>query len=128
MLCGLIWRENAKDKRSMKPSREEKNILPAHTGNTSSTFRASLFGGRAKSSVGDGETGYGFGRQAEKNAGLRGMFLILFVFKAAPLLWLRRFHPPGSPGVPSSLRVAPRQPQQPREHEEVACALACAAV
>ncbi|KAI0034032.1 hypothetical protein K488DRAFT_77509 [Vararia minispora EC-137] len=76
MLLGLIWREKAKDKRSLTSWREEKkDILPAHTTGGSS-FRASAFGGpRRVPPTEFGEKGYGFGRQGEKAAGLKGFIL-----------------------------------------------------
>jgi hypothetical protein len=73
MLCGLIWRENAKDRRSVTSWREDKRTLPQHSTGHSS-FRASLFGGPSAklNAQQTGEKGYGFGRQGEKAAGLKG--------------------------------------------------------
>ena len=59
MLCGLIWRQRAKDLRSITSWREEKKGLPSHS--TGGTFRSSLFGGaaaRAASPNEFGEKGY----------------------------------------------------------------------
>jgi hypothetical protein len=83
ILLGLIFRESAKEKRSVKYWRSEsKAILPtAHNPNFSGSpsFLASTYvdekGRNSDEFVGGfkGEkAGYGFGRQGEKAAGLKG--------------------------------------------------------
>jgi len=94
MLLGLIFRESAKDKRSITSWRaESKGVLPTHTkngavfvnaspayitrqysGENEKEFRRpdSAEFGSWKSSE---KAGYGFGRQGEKAAGLRGFIL-----------------------------------------------------
>ncbi|KAG6880237.1 hypothetical protein C0992_003003 [Termitomyces sp. T32_za158] len=90
MLLGLIFRASAKEKRSISIFRSEtKPILPAHTGE--STFSRSTFVQRQYTGEKDfsdrpdtaefnswknpERAGYGFGRQGEKAAGLRGFIL-----------------------------------------------------
>ncbi|KNZ73754.1 hypothetical protein J132_09656 [Termitomyces sp. J132] len=90
MLLGLIFRESAKKKRSISAFRAEtKPVLPTHTGE--STFSRSAFvqhqftGEKDFSERPDTaefnswkyseKAGYGFGRQGEKAAGLRGFIL-----------------------------------------------------
>ncbi|KAG6849534.1 hypothetical protein H0H93_007690 [Arthromyces matolae] len=90
MLLGLIFRESAKAKRSITSWRAEtKPVLPTHTGDSS--FSRSAFGGRPFSGDKDisgrpdtaeidswrtsEKAGFGFGRQGEKAAGLRGFIL-----------------------------------------------------
>ncbi|KAG6864990.1 hypothetical protein C0991_005812 [Blastosporella zonata] len=96
MLIGLIFRESAKERRSITSWRAEaKKILPTHTGDTISrpiftnaspaAFVPHQFTGekdrpdtaefdswKTQSSE---KAGYGFGRQGEKAAGLRGFIL-----------------------------------------------------
>lgn len=89
MFLGLIFRENAKEKRSITSWRAEtKAVLPTHTDNrpvfvnASPAFVSRQFTGEKdrpdtaefgtwKSTE---KAGYGFGRQGEKAAGLRGLF------------------------------------------------------
>ncbi|VDB82881.1 unnamed protein product [Peniophora sp. CBMAI 1063] len=111
MLCGLIWRQHAKDLRSITSWREEKKGLPSHS--TGGTFRSSLFGGaaaRAASPNEFGEKGYGFGRPGEKAAGLKGFIL------TRPVESLPRYASrPTSETRPSIPRVpSPRAPSPPR--------------
>ena len=90
MLLGLIFRESAKKKRSISTFRAEtKPVLPTHTGE--STFSRSTFVQRQFTGDKDfaerpdteeinswkysEKAGYGFGRQGEKAAGLRGFIL-----------------------------------------------------
>lgn len=97
MLLGLIFRESAKSKRSIRAWRSgSDHVLPIqsqmtgttavtsqHTGKApKSTFRQSLFGGRKADPLEFGvqreetglvdKSGFGFGRQGEKKAGLKG--------------------------------------------------------
>ncbi|KAG6900675.1 hypothetical protein C0993_005908 [Termitomyces sp. T159_Od127] len=92
MLLGLIFRASAKEKRSISAFRSEtKPILPAHTGESTfsrSTFVQRQFTGEKEKDFNDRpdtaefnswksseRAGYGFGRQGEKAAGLRGFIL-----------------------------------------------------
>jgi hypothetical protein len=77
MALGLIFREEAKSIRSIRAWREveDPGALPMHTGDIASpTFRASLFGGKAAndSDGGDKMNSLGFGRQGERQGGLKG--------------------------------------------------------
>lgn len=87
MLVGLIFRETVKDKRSILSWRERgKDILPSHiggvdvrpvTGTLSSVLGREEKAGdptRTPSNV-SSRPGMGFGRQAERAAGLKGMCL-----------------------------------------------------
>ncbi|KAI0062356.1 hypothetical protein BV25DRAFT_1825807 [Artomyces pyxidatus] len=107
ILAGLIFREGAKDKRSITSWRAEKNpVLPTSTGGPS--FRSSLFGGqKADASEFGSKTGFGFGRQGEKQAGLKG-FLI-----SAPVESLPRYGTPRPMSGDSLLSVAPSRPTNP---------------
>ena len=68
-MLGLIFREHAKSKRSIRAWRaNDAGALPMHTGGLSSP--TSLFSG--KSAGGSKPTGFGFGVQGEKQAGLKG--------------------------------------------------------
>jgi len=76
---GLIFRELAKSKRSIRAWREGGNdgTLPMHTGDLDTPkFGPSgkPFGGKPTntSDHGDRSSGFGFGRQGEKQAGLKG--------------------------------------------------------
>jgi len=85
---GLIFREHAKPTRSIRLWREGENdgTLPMHTGDISTPkFRPSVFGGNPAdaSDRGDSSTGFGFGRQGEKQAGLRG-FITTIPAESAP--------------------------------------------
>ncbi|KAG6817770.1 hypothetical protein H0H87_003178 [Tephrocybe sp. NHM501043] len=115
MLLGLIFRESAKEKRSITSWRAEaKKVLPTHTGDSipHPTFVPRQFTGEKdlhesrpdteefhswKSSE---KVGYGFGRQGEKAAGLRGFLL------QRPEESLPRYASPTPP------------PQNTRQHEE----------
>ena len=69
IMLGLIFREHAKSKRSIRAWRaNDAGALPMHTGGLSSP--TSLFSG--KSADGSKPTGFGFGVQGEKQAGLKG--------------------------------------------------------
>ena len=75
IMLGLIFREHAKAKRSIRAWKaNDAGTLPMHTGNLNSpSFRSSLFGG--KSAGASKPNGFGFGVQGEKQAGLKGTFL-----------------------------------------------------
>ncbi|KAI0929335.1 hypothetical protein AcV5_006630 [Taiwanofungus camphoratus] len=98
MLLGLVFREKAKAQRSITSWREEaKGVLPKSSDlrpsftRPASTFVSNIFkgdGGRARAIDEFGKTGFGFGRQGEKTAGLKG-FLI-----SKPLETLPRYAPP----------------------------------
>jgi hypothetical protein len=72
IMLGLIFREQAKSKRSIRAWKaNDAGALPMHTGNLSSpTFHSSIFGG--KSAGASKPNGFGFGVQGEKQAGLKG--------------------------------------------------------
>jgi len=77
MALGLIFREKAKSKRSIRAWREDPGALPMHTGDMSSpapVFRPSLFGAQAAkpSDREDKVNSLGFGRQGEMQAGMNG--------------------------------------------------------
>jgi len=79
IIIGLIWRESAKSKRSITSWREQsKDVLPTNVGEYRPSF-SSVFGGNEKYGDRDShpssKAGYGFGRQGEKSAALKG-FLI----------------------------------------------------
>ncbi|CAL1705745.1 unnamed protein product [Somion occarium] len=83
IVLGLIFRERAKDKRSVTTWKSEsKGVLPSTRdmrpkfARPSSGFVSALFTGSSeKTKVEDHRAGFGFGRQGEKAAGLKG-FLI----------------------------------------------------
>lgn len=94
MLLGLIFRESAKTKRSITTRRAEaKGILPTSVDNrpvfvnASPEFVHGIFAGSEKSASDGSHAGYGFGRQGEKAAGLKGFML------AKPVESLPRFAP-----------------------------------
>jgi hypothetical protein len=77
MMLGLIFREHAKPKRSVRIWRagDAAGKLPVHIGDLATPkFRPSLFGGKSAETSDDDEksNGLGFGRQGEKQAGLKG--------------------------------------------------------
>ncbi|OBZ69298.1 hypothetical protein A0H81_10925 [Grifola frondosa] len=116
MLLGLVFRESAKTRRSLASWRAEaKGVLPSSRdfrppfARPSSTFVSSIFKGSNDKSdktrdLADefGKKGYGFGRQGEKAAGLKG-FLI-----SKPLESLPRYAPP--PQRPHSSRSGSPEP------------------
>ncbi|TDL26894.1 hypothetical protein BD410DRAFT_714984 [Rickenella mellea] len=70
ILVGLIWRQSAKDKRSLTSWRDQKkNILPAPVSSIASKIGPPSF--ISHQTFG----GLGFGRQGEKQAGLKGYLL-----------------------------------------------------
>jgi hypothetical protein len=78
MALGLVFREHAKSKRSIRAWREgsDPSSLPMHTGDLATPkFHPTLFGGKSADTADEDEKsgGFGFGRQGEKQAGLRGM-------------------------------------------------------
>lgn len=89
MLLGLIFRESAKDRRSITSWRDgSKNVLPTHlppaanlnrsaTGSSAQSYVSSTVGDEkardlAEFGAARGRAGYGFGRQGEKAAGMKG--------------------------------------------------------
>jgi hypothetical protein len=74
ILIGLIFRASAKSKRSITSWREHgKSVLPNHTGSSIHTVH---FGGdNADTGSRSSKSGYGFGRQGEKAAGLKGYLI-----------------------------------------------------
>jgi hypothetical protein len=93
ILAGLIWRQSAKNKRSVTTWREqEKNVLPTHDAGFSSRSTVSSFGDK-NGDIGDdslfisssGKSGMGFGRQGEKAANMRGnLFFSTYHFVEFP--------------------------------------------
>jgi len=75
IMLGLIFREHAKSKRSIRAWKaNDAGALPMHTGNLSSpTVHSSIFSG--KSSGASKPNGFGFGAQGEKQAGLKGFMI-----------------------------------------------------
>jgi len=79
---GLVFREKAKAKRSIRAWRngtsdddDAKGALPMHTGDLATPpFRPSLFGGKPAADA-PSSGGLGFGRQGEKQAGLKGFII-----------------------------------------------------
>jgi len=97
IFLGLIFRENAKIKRSVTSWREQaKGVLPPPVqraaSSASTLFNSSLFSEKGPSNERKGRfDGYGFGRQAEKKAGLKD-------FITRPVESLPRY----APGVQAS--------------------------
>jgi len=87
MLVGLIFREKVKDKRSILSWRERgRDVLPSHvrgvdvrpvTGALASVFSHEEKAGDPTRTPSDASSrsGFGFGRQGEKAAGLKGFIL-----------------------------------------------------
>ncbi|KAF8263172.1 hypothetical protein EI94DRAFT_1773017 [Lactarius quietus] len=108
IFLGLIFRENAKIKRSVTSWREQaKGVLPPPVqraaSSASTLFNSSLFSEKGPSNERKGRfDGYGFGRQAEKKAGLKD-------FITRPVESLPRYAPgvrASSPGVYSQTLVS----------------------
>ena len=80
-MLGLIFREHAKSRRSIRAWKaNDAGTLPMHTGNLRSpSFRSSLFGGKSAGS--SKPSGFGFGVQGEKQAGLKGVCCHSLEFK-----------------------------------------------
>ena len=84
ILVGLIFRESSKSKRSITSWREHaKSALPTHVAGVDvrpvasfATPTSNMWGGNDEktraSEAGSGKFGFGFGRQGEKTAGLKG--------------------------------------------------------
>ncbi|KAJ3853508.1 hypothetical protein EV368DRAFT_64048 [Lentinula lateritia] len=111
MFIGLIFRESVKSKRSITSWRSESkavlptihdprpvfvNVTPAYTGNSEKPQLASEFGSIRSTD----KSGYGFGRQGEKAAGLRGFIL------QRPEESLPRYVSPTPPASPPTVHVA----------------------
>jgi len=115
MLLGLIFRESGKTKRSISVWRAEKsNVLPTPQDDPSAfsrsrSFRSSLFGGRKADPTEFGvmreKSNYGFGRQGEKQAGLKG-FLISKPVESLPRYATR----PASESSLTSMQKGPDAP------------------
>ena len=76
IFLGLVFRESAKDKRSFTSWRSEsRTVLPTHDPKSagSASYLSSTYGDKRRQSD-DEKAGYGFGRQGEKQAGLKGAF------------------------------------------------------
>lgn len=75
-VLGLIFREHAKSKRSIRARKEnDAGALPMHTGDIGSpTLSTSIFGG-GNSAGASKPNGFGFGVQGEKRAGLKGFMI-----------------------------------------------------
>lgn len=118
MLLGLVFRESAKERRSITSWRaESKGVLPQTTGSdvpkrillTGNGGSRPLFIARSLSTNTEKSAGYGwgsdvksgfgsvksagFGRQGEKDAGLRGGSNCLIIFFALCLYFSLRLHP-----------------------------------
>lgn len=118
MLLGLVFREKAKEKRSIMSWRAEaKGVLPSHRDMrptfarpASASFMNSMFkGGNDHAQPEEfGQKGHGFGRQGEKAAGLKGASRLCFggVRIAFPNS-CRRFPDLEAPREPAALRAAP---------------------
>jgi len=107
MFLGLIFRDSAKDKRALASWRSEaKSVLPTHNAklSSSSSFLSRSYHDEKRpesdefGSDNGYEKGYGFGRQGEKQAGLRG-----FILKT-PEETLPRYAPKVSSSRPVSIR------------------------
>ncbi|KDQ61178.1 hypothetical protein JAAARDRAFT_32182 [Jaapia argillacea MUCL 33604] len=114
MLLGLIFRESAKSKRSLTSWREQnKGILPEFVEEKGSSSRsASPYSGRRGSGSsfgsvrsGSEKVGYGFGRQGEKAAGLKG-FMISKPVESLPRYVPRPVNPPRSETPPPATRAS----------------------
>ncbi|KAG6841787.1 hypothetical protein C0991_006671 [Blastosporella zonata] len=112
ILVGLIWRASAKSKRSVTSWREHaKSALPTHVAGvdvrpamsaaTSAASAApsvisSMFTGSDRASqTGSSKSGFGFGRQGEKAAGLQG-YLISKPIESLPRYAAAKNTPTGS--------------------------------
>lgn len=112
IVLGLIFRESAKPKRSISAWRAEKNgvlptTAPAPQFTSKSSFRDSLGGSKADATefgVRD-KSNFGFGRQGEKQAGLKG-FLLSRPVESLPRYATR----PASSGASSAPPTSPQNP------------------
>ncbi|KAL0067074.1 hypothetical protein AAF712_005861 [Marasmius tenuissimus] len=125
MLLGLIFRESAKQRRSIRAWRSDsKPILPTTTGSSMSTKGGPVFvnatpafsaqGPQSMTEFGVPEpqwktdkAGYGFGRQGEKAAGLRGFIL------QKPDETLPRYATPMPAPAPASVSMPSPEPASP---------------
>lgn len=107
MFVGLVFRDSAKEKRALSSwHSENKSVLPTHNpkfSGTGSFISRSYYEEKRPESDDYGmaqgsEKGYGFGRQGEKQAGLKG-----FILKA-PEESLPRYAPKVSTSRPVSIR------------------------
>lgn len=80
IFLGLFFRASAKSHRSISSWREEKQgALPRH--NTGSTAQVHFMDGPSRAaSMASQKTGYGFGRQGEKAANLKGAHTLGIAF------------------------------------------------
>ncbi|KAF9014144.1 hypothetical protein BDQ17DRAFT_1396190 [Cyathus striatus] len=116
MLLGLIYREYAKDKRSIRAWRAEaKGILPSHTDNrpvfvnATPSYVSSVFAGGDKQQQEDADfaTWKSTEKAGEKAAGLRGFIL------QKPDESLPRYATPPPKSVASCLEEVPPMPHMP---------------
>ncbi|EGN95761.1 hypothetical protein SERLA73DRAFT_113455 [Serpula lacrymans var. lacrymans S7.3] len=121
MLLGLIFRESAKARRSITSWRSEaKSVLPTTTNldraassSSSPSYVSSIYAEKQAAGPtefgamrnGSGKAGYGFGRQGEKAAGLKG-FLI-----SKPMESLPRYAPRPTSAPSTSSRAPSPVPQ-----------------
>ncbi|KAH9976793.1 hypothetical protein BGW80DRAFT_1436106 [Lactifluus volemus] len=105
VMIGLIFREHAKAKRSVTSWREHgKSVLPPsvrRAGSSASTLYglANSEKSRSNNALSERFAGYGFGRQGEKKAGLKG-FLV-----SKPLETLPRYSPRNQASSPRMLSL-----------------------
>lgn len=114
MFIGLVFRDFAKEKRALSSWRSEnKSVLPTHNPKFSGTnsFISRSYYEEKRPESGDfgmapgSDKGYGFGRQGEKQAGLKGMPFLLKVMNMCLLtLPSHRLHPESAGGITPSLR------------------------
>jgi len=106
ILVGLIFRQHAKSKRSLTSWREHgKGVLPTNVAginvqraaSAASSFSGSMFksGEKEEEMAGEKWAGYGFGRQGEKKAGLKGFMI------SKPVESLPRYAPKPNGGAGS---------------------------
>jgi len=100
MFAGLVFRESAKSKRSITSWREHsKNVLPTHVAGVdirpvaaaAPSFVSSVF--KNEKPQEETKAGYGFGRQGERAAGLKGYLI------SKPVESLPRYAPNRSPST-----------------------------
>ena len=113
-MLGLIFREHAKSRRSIRAWRaNDVGALPMHTGNLRSpSFRSSIFGG--KSAGASKPSGFGFGVQGEKQAGLKGACCLEFRIQGLCLTAWYRIRDFQANGIGLALRVSASQRCEPR--------------
>ncbi|KZT69827.1 hypothetical protein DAEQUDRAFT_765148 [Daedalea quercina L-15889] len=115
MLLGLIFRERAKERRCIFAWRERaKDVLPTSKlpgplQAPAEKFVDDVFSGNWRGGVtefGRKKTGFGFGRQGEKQAGLKG-FLISKPLETLPRYAVPQSQRPGTPSTSSSRSATP---------------------